>query len=351
MRIKEDSAMLPSVHEPIVDFHPPHYVCRRTRIPLGEPDGRLDKPFWEQAPWTSPFHDIEGDSRPAPAKLVQAKLLWDDEALYIGAYLQEDAIWATVTQRDHVIFEDNDFEVFLAPQDSTHRYYELEMNALNTVWDLLMEKPARDGVRRIIGWDIHGLKSAVYIEGKLNCPAANNRFWSLELVIPWFSLRECGENECYPARLAPEDGEIWRMNFSRVEWTVDVVDGQYRKRLDPATGRPLPEANWVWAPTGVIDIHMPELWGYLLFTQDDERTFSLPEDEAIKWQLRRLYYRERNYGAAHGHYTTSLKALLGEETLSITPRIDVTPNLFEISAPASHGTLHIRQDGYLWREP
>ena len=93
MRIKEDSAMLPSVHEPIVDFHPPHYVCRRTRIPLGEPDGRLDKPFWEQAPWTSPFHDIEGDSRPAPAKLVQAKLLWDDEALYIGAYLQEDAIW------------------------------------------------------------------------------------------------------------------------------------------------------------------------------------------------------------------------------------------------------------------
>ena len=108
------------------------------------------------------------------------------------------------------------------------------------------------------------------------------------------------------------------MNFSRVEWTVDVVEGRYQKRLDPANGRPLPEANWVWAPTGVIDIHMPELWGYLLFAQEDA-AFSLPPDESVKWQLRRLYYRQRNYGAAHGHYTTSLQSLMGEEPLSITP--------------------------------
>ena len=62
----------------------------------------------------------------------------------------------------------------------------------------------RDNVRRIIGWDIHGLESAVKIDG---------RSWSLALKIPWFSLRAYGINQVYPARLAPELGEVWRLYY------------------------------------------------------------------------------------------------------------------------------------------
>ena len=267
------------VREPIIAPQPPVCYCRRAVGSIGHLDGNLDKPFWKDAPWMDDFHDIEGDSRPRPAKQTRVKLLWDDEALYIGAQLSDDTIWATVRNRDELIYIDNDFEVFLAPQDSSHRYYELEMNAANAVWDLLMEKPQRDCVRRIIGWDIHGLESAVKIDGRLNDPAAQNTGWSLEIRIPWFSLRECGKDECYPTRFAPEPGEIWRMNFSRVEWDVDVRDGRYVKRADKATGEPLPEHNWVWAPTGVIDIHMPEMWGYLVFTREGER-YPLPRADA-----------------------------------------------------------------------
>lgn len=155
------------------------------------------------------------------------------------AQLSDDTIWATVRNRDELIYIDNDFEVFLAPQDSSHRYYELEMNAANAVWDLLMEKPQRDCVRRIIGWDIHGLESAVKIDGRLNDPAAQNTGMVAGNQGPWFSLRECGKDECYPTRFAPEPGEIWRMNFSRVEWDVDVRDDRYVKRADKATGEPL----------------------------------------------------------------------------------------------------------------
>ena len=273
------------VREPIIAPQPPVCYCRRAVGSIGHLDGNLDKPFWKDAPWMDDFHDIEGDSRPRPAKQTRVKLLWDDEALYIGAQLSDDTIWATVRNRDELIYIDNDFEVFLAPQDSSHRYYELEMNAANAVWDLLMEKPQRDCVRRIIGWDIHGLESAVKIDGRLNDPAAQNTGWSLEIRIPWFSLRECGKDECYPTRFAPKPGEIWRMNFSRVEWDVDVRDGRYVKRADKATGEPLPEHNWVWAPTGVIDIHMPEMWGYLVFTRVGER-FPLPRADTAKLLLR-----------------------------------------------------------------
>ncbi|MDR2617344.1 MAG: carbohydrate-binding family 9-like protein [Treponema sp.] len=342
--------MLPAVKEPIIDCNPPHYICRRTKLPYpGEPDGKLDKDFWRQTEVIDDFHDIEGDSLPRPLKRTEVRMLWDDEYLYIGAKLTDNEIWATVAGRDEIIFVDNDFEVFLAPEHTSHRYYELEMNALNSVWDLLMEKPARDMVHRICGWDIRGLKSAVHIEGRLNDPGADNKFWSLELLIPWFPLRECTPYECVPAHIVPDNGEYWRLNFSRVEWKVDVKDRKYVKRLDPATGRPYPEYNWVWAPTGVIDIHMPEMWGYLVFG-GDATVFTPPVDAGLEWQLRKLYYRQRQYGAVHGVYTTDFEKLRGGDNWPVKPRIDVTPNLFEIVLPASKGTLHIRQDGYLWRE-
>ena len=338
------------VKEPIIAPQCPQYRCARAKGKPGALDGDLSKPFWQRGEWIDDFHDIQGDSLPRPAKHTRVKLLWDEEALYIAARLTDDTIWATVKNRDEVIFVDNDFEVFLAPQDSSHRYYELEMNAANSVWDLLMEKPQRDDVRRIIGWDIHGLESAVKIDGELNNPAADNRGWSLELKIPWFSLRECGRDEVYPRHLAPDPGEVWRLNFSRVEYHVDVIDNRYVKRKNPQTGANLPEENWVWAPTGVIDIHMPEMWGYLTFTEDGE-AWPLPlEEDAVKLALRRLYYREHAYLNAHERFTADAAALLGEEAAKYGIRAYVTPSMFEGIARWNGQVWHIRQDGYVWRD-
>lgn len=107
-------------------------------------DGRLDEPDWQAAPWTADFVDIEGELKPAPFLRTRAKLLWDNDFLYIGAELEEPHIWATLSQRDAVIFHDNDFEVFIDPDGDTHDYYELEINAMGTLWDLLLIKPYRD---------------------------------------------------------------------------------------------------------------------------------------------------------------------------------------------------------------
>jgi len=108
-------------------------------------DGRLSESDWAEAPWTADFVDIEGDDAPAPRFRTRAKMLWDEEALYVAAELEEPDVWATLTQRDTVIFYDNDFEVFVDPTGTTHNYYELEVNALETVWDLMLLTPYRDG--------------------------------------------------------------------------------------------------------------------------------------------------------------------------------------------------------------
>lgn len=333
-----------SVKEITAPFAPKHYLCQRADEPPIL-DGRLDKPFWENVPWTEEFRDIEGAHRPLPTFKTRAKMRWDDDCLYIGAHLEEDRIFAYVENRDEVIFQDNDFEVFIDPDGDTHNYYEFEMNARNTVWDLLLPKPYRDGGPAINGWDIAGLRTAVHVEGELNKPNAANKFWSLEIAMPWKSLKECaaGGNP-------PTPGEYWRINFSRVEWQSEIRDGKYQRVINPETGRPFPEDNWIWSPTGIVDMHCPERWGFVVFA-DGPMTFSIPRDEVIKWELRKIYYRQRNRYASQGSFTTRFEDLQGEDGWTIRPVLEATSALFQASAPTADGKGEwvIFQDGKIIR--
>src|SRR5262249_4190335 len=144
------------------------YVCYRAPGPALI-DGDLKKPFWKDAPWTELFVDIEGEppDKPAPRHGTRAKLLWDDQHLYVAAHLDEPHVWGTLTQRDSIVYHDNDFEVFLSPTGDNHAYYELEINALGTIFDLFLAKPYRDGGPADHAWDVAGLKSAVKVDGTL----------------------------------------------------------------------------------------------------------------------------------------------------------------------------------------
>src|SRR5262249_8616252 len=169
--------------------HPKGYVCYRTAQPL-HIDGRLDKAAGRAAPWTDYFVDIAGDAKPRPRRHTRVKMLWDDQFFYIGAELEEPHVWATLTQHDAVIFRDNDFEVFIDPNGDNHEYYEFEINALNTGWDLLLPRPYKDGGRAINSWEIPGLKTAVHVDGTLNDPRDKDRGWTVEIAFPWKVLGE-----------------------------------------------------------------------------------------------------------------------------------------------------------------
>ena len=206
--------------------------------------------------WTSKATAVRGR-----AFATRAKMLWDDEHFYVAAEMEEPDLWGTLTERDSVIFHDNDFEIFIDPDGDTHAYYELEVNALGTAWDLMLMKPYRDGGRAIDAWDIAGLQVGVDLRGTINRPGDRDDGWTVEIAMPWRILREAA-----PDRKAPQPGDRWRVNFSRVQWQVDTADGRYAKRLKPGTKDPLPEDNWVWSPQGAINMHMPERWGYVQFS-------------------------------------------------------------------------------------
>jgi hypothetical protein len=232
---------------------PNRYDAPRARTPLAI-DGKLDEKAWKRAPWTDFFVDIEGDLKPKPRFKTRAKMLWDDEYFYVAADMEEPHIWGTLTQHDSVIFHDNDFEVFIDPDGDTNEYYEFEINALNTGWDLFLNKPYRFGGKARNEWEIPGLETAVHIRGTLNDPRDSDKGWSVEIAFPWKVLAEYAHK---PA--PPRVGDEWRVNFSRVEWLHEIVDGKYRK----VAGKK--EDNWVWSPQGVINMHVPEKWGFVRF--------------------------------------------------------------------------------------
>jgi len=241
------------------DTKPLRYTCYRSSQPLAI-DGKPDEAAWHQAPWTSDFVDIEGSRRPLPPLRTRVKMLWDDQHLYIAAELEEPHIWGRLLQHDTIIFHDNDFEVFIDPDGDTREYFEIEINARNTIFDLFMPKPYSEGGHALMTWDTRGLRTAVHINGTLNQPDDKDQSWTVEMAIPFTALHLLG------VPVVPENGTVWRINFSRVEWDTDIRNGQYVKKTNPATGKPLPEHNWVWSPQGVINMHVPAKWGYLQFS-------------------------------------------------------------------------------------
>ena len=235
------------------DAPPKSYDCYRTATPISI-DGKLNDPAWKSAPWTPYFIDIQGSAQPKPRFRTRMKMLWDDNYIYIGAELEEPNIRATLTQHDSLIFHDNDFEFFLKPLPSATGYFEFEINALNTTWDLYLDKPYREGGKSDSSWEIPGVKTAVNLRGTLNQGSDKDHGWSVEIAIPWSAF-----NSRLPVT-RPEIGSQWRANFSRVEWKPGILN-DWHSAL-PGQHR---EDNWVWTSQGEINMHAPDKWGYINF--------------------------------------------------------------------------------------
>jgi hypothetical protein len=241
-------------------------------------DGKLDEPCWQSAPKSPRFTDLVS-GLPAIHD-TRAAVLWDDENLYVGYWIEEPFVQAHLTERDALIYEDNDVELFVAGQDA---YYEFEINALGTiyevffVWEDAFERAGyhlrsefrRDaiGVRpfngvgfpnhprggRIGYWnlDFAGLRSAVHVDGTLNDNTDRDRGWKVELALPWRGFEWLTAPD--GCALPPHDGDTWRMDFSRFN--------QY-KAAPPAND----SGGWTWSPHGVWDSHIPELFVKVKFS-------------------------------------------------------------------------------------
>ena len=234
-----------------------NYTARMAKRPI-KVDGKLNEHDWKQAVLISDFEDIEGAAKPKPTFSTSVKMMWDSQYLYIGAVLEEPHLWGTLKKHDDIIYRDHDFEVFIDPMGDGEQYFEIEINVLGTIMDLFMNKPYKKGGTFDMGWNTTGIQSKIIANGTINDNTDIDSGWTLEVAIPFTAISRTQR------AATPSFNKPWRINFSRVQWTLEPDGKSYRKKMNQ-NNKPISEHNWVWNPTGVIDMHVPTKWGYLYF--------------------------------------------------------------------------------------
>jgi hypothetical protein len=179
----------------------PRYQVQRaaSRIVI---DGKLDDKAWSAAstvefvfPW---------DSQAGAKQKTTAKLLWDDDYLYVGYDCEDTDIVALRTDRDDPTYMDDAVELFVNPLPSqTTVYFGLEMNARGVLYDYLMVN-SKYAFKR---FNMEGVLLASFIRGTLNTRGDEDKGWSLEVAIPWKNFEELAK--------PPVAGTIWTANLNR----------------------------------------------------------------------------------------------------------------------------------------
>ncbi|KAI8614930.1 hypothetical protein BC830DRAFT_341375 [Chytriomyces sp. MP71] len=184
--------------------------------------------------------------------------------------MEEPHVWTNISQRNSVIYWQNDWEMFIDPDGDALNYYEFEVNALNTIWELTLDKPYSKGGHATHPTNIEGLVSAVHVKGTINNASDEDIGWNVEVAIPWEGLKKYNINP--PTRSTPPViGDTWRINFSRVEWEFRLdADGKYVRVPEENRWDVHCEENWSWRPQGEINMHIPERWGFVTFVDEAE---------------------------------------------------------------------------------
>jgi hypothetical protein len=260
-----------------------NYLCRKTAAPILI-DGDLGKDVWQKAEKSPRFIDVIGGT---PALYdTRAAVLWDEEFLYVGFSCEEPYPKAAITERDGLIWFENDFEVFI---DGGDTYYELQINAINNIYEafyIWQDAYRQDSIyasqrefdvfknnARVFGgnhdrkgeyfwrgshprgnrwaflnWDFPGLKTAVRIDGTLNDDENASKGLTIELAFPWKGMHWLANGRSLP----PNPGDVWRIFMGRYE----------KLRMN---GRE-ESVGWAWDKIGTDDNHFPELFTKIEFT-------------------------------------------------------------------------------------
>jgi len=328
------------------------YVCRKMRN-TPEIDGRITEEEWGVSAWTYDFGDITGGSV-EQAHGTRARLAWDDEFLYLAARMEEPRIMTRAAPRDGDLWQQDCFELFIDPDGDTHQYVEIAVSPAGTVLDLFLVRPYRDGGPALRGWDADGMIAAVALEGTADEPSDTDDSWSVEAAVPWSALSGFAGTGAPPA-----EGDIWRLNMSRIRWDTIVEGGRYIKATDPGTGRPEDPEVTSWSPQGIGNMHYPEMWGMVMFTgapgPHTAGSFEPGAEARAHDVLREIYYAQKSLRMSGEPFAADPRSLgvtaAAAHGYSSPPGISVTPSFFEAWLTAEDGTHSIRisHDGRIWK--
>jgi len=155
-------------------------------------DGRLDEGVWERAIPITDFTTQEPVEGGVPSERTEIRVVYDEDAIYIGAMLYDDPerVLAFQKRRDGFLSADDRFMWILDTFQDGRTGYFFETNALGVMGDALIAGGGGGGGR---AWDgIWRVQTASRPDG-----------WSLEIQIPFRTLN------------FDPTSDAWGINFQR----------------------------------------------------------------------------------------------------------------------------------------
>ncbi|MBK5292418.1 MAG: carbohydrate-binding family 9-like protein [Acidobacteriia bacterium] len=229
--------LLSSAAMPLLAQSLPRHDILRAPAPIVI-DGKLDETAWRQAPAASDFHFNWW--KEGPKEQTVAKLLWDDENLYVGFYCHDKNISGQVVQRHGPVSRDDCVEAFISPNASKPRnYYGFEINVLGTMLNFIRA----DWYKGPFNTEPEGVRYRTSFHGlPVKNESPEDDHWILELAIPFKNFVKDAPNT------PPRDGDAWRLNLNRAGGRTNA---QYS----------------TWSPVSAEkpNFHVPEAFGSVRF--------------------------------------------------------------------------------------
>ncbi|MBV8517599.1 MAG: carbohydrate-binding family 9-like protein [Acidobacteria bacterium] len=192
---------------------------------------------WATPPECTPVRLRAATDASAPRLATSITVWFDDAYLTVLFCASDDRIEASHLAHDAPLYEEDAFELFLAPERLT-RYFEIEVSPRGTIFDAAIDSP--DGVRQTMSvdreWNCEGLFAAV------RTVIESNGTMSVDTVVRVpFAALGCP---------VPSDGDTWRANFFRID--------RHPERGDEYSA---------WQPTMRVpaDFHVADAFGTLRF--------------------------------------------------------------------------------------
>lgn len=221
----------------------PRYTAHRTDSKITI-DGKLDELAWRNA---TSFGDFQFPWwKAGKQEQTTARMLWDDEFLYVSYNCQDGHISAVNTEHDSPVYKDDCVELFTAPNpDRPFDYFNIEMNVNRAILD--RHHPDGPGPK-VPNWNSQGISIATAVNGTLNDDSDEDRGWVLEVAIPFVNFAKV------TGRPHPDDGDVWHLNLNRLGGKTNPQHSQ-------------------WSPgtTTTPAFHAPDTFGRVTFS---ERTSS-----------------------------------------------------------------------------
>jgi hypothetical protein len=192
-------------------------------------DGALDEAAWSAATPVLLGDSLDGE----PAAIAsEVRFLWDDEAVYVGATMDDDDVWTQFDAQDDPLWKEEAFELFFFGDASRKRYLELQVSPRGVTFDARFDQ-YRKGDE---AWD-GPWQGAAIVDGTVDVRDDRDRGWVVEMAVPLSMICEHTAMQCPPVV-----GTTTRINAFRLD------------RPKKAQGA----RAFSLAPTRVPDFHAPD---------------------------------------------------------------------------------------------